>query len=705
MVFLTQAEAAALKAVLAQDSLIGRSLRTERAALEVFLAEPVWIPGSGPGGGVEHEQHKRNYTMLFSAGRFWMITGDARYAERIREVLLAYAAIYRDLPYAKPYSHNPPGKLFHQILNEHMWLLFISAGYSCIRAELSAADRESIERDLFVPMVEMFTQTYSHHFDIVHNHGMWACGAVGICGIATGRRDWLDLAVNGQFGDRVLAGFIAQISQLFSPSGYYDEGPYYQRFAIQPMLLFAEALERAWPELGIYQVRDQVIRRGFYAALYPSFPDGALVPLNDAVKPMNIRSLGFVIGASLMYRRYESDPRLLWLADMHQQVWIDGAGLALSDAYAALAGKSVQCEFPSIELSCGPEGDQGAIGILRSRAADGEQSVLTLDYGTHGLAEHAHFDGLTLGYYNRGQEVLRDYGCVRWINVEPKQGGCYLPENKSFAKQTIAHNTITVDEQCQHGGDAALAAVNHGVPVQFVTGNPDALLVTGEINGYNHGVRIRRSNVLIRHADFEQPLLVDYCRIRADKMHQYDYALYYKGQVIRTDFPCLQALKLSPLGDAAGYRHLWRLASGMPADGRGLFSWLQGDSYYSLVFASNASCEFLLTRIGANDPDFNLRGEPGLVIRQQGRNASYAAVLESHGYFDESTETSRDARGKISAIRIVAETEQAVLLELQGENSRWLLGLADHPDSQQPHELLFGSQVIALQDGVYFAQV
>ena len=34
-----------------------------------------------------------------------------------------------------------------------------------------------------------------------------------------------------------------------------------------------------------------------------------------------------------------------------------------------------------------------------------------------------------------------------------KFGGRYLPENKSYALQTIAHNTVTVDGRSNYGGD------------------------------------------------------------------------------------------------------------------------------------------------------------------------------------------------------------------------------------------------------------
>jgi oligo-alginate lyase len=699
-VFLAPAEAAMLAAAIDQDSLIGRTLRTERATLDRFLAEPIVVPGSGPGGGVAHEQHKRNYQMLFAAGRFWQMTGEPRYAQRVRALLLGYAEIFEHLPYAQPFSPNPPGRLFHQILNEQMWLLFASAGYSSVRAWLPQAEREQIETHLFAPMVAMFAHTYSSHFDIIHNHGMWASSAVGIAGIATGRVDWLDLALYGQFGDGRRAGFLAQLALLFSPSGYYEEGPYYQRFAIQPMLLFAEALQRARPDLNIYEYHDHVVRRGFYAALHPALPDGALLPLNDALKRMNIDSLGYVLGASLMFRREAPDPRLLWLAQRNGQVWPDAAGLALSDALAAQGDTPPRYHFPSVELTSGTQGDRGAVGLLRADEAHGTQALASLDYGTHGLAEHAHFDGLTLSYFARGHEVLRDYGSVRWINIEPKQGGSYLPENLSFAKQTIAHNTVTIDGISQHSGDAERASGLHGSRVQFSADDGDRQMMTGEIRDFTPGVAMRRAVALVRHADFDHPLLIDVVRLQADAAHRYDLAYYYDGQIIRLLAPYTPADTLSPLGTAPGYRHLWRLGSGNAEDGHGLLSWLQDGGYHSLIFASDGPTELILTRIGANDPNFNLRAEPGLVLRRHSHDAVFATVLECHGVFDEATELSRNARGRIERVQILHTSATHTVLRLSGPSGAWLAGLAHTEAAEGAHHVATADIALSWQGAV-----
>jgi len=701
-VFLTLREAETLSRSFDRDDLIGATLRETRERLERLVVEPILVPPSGPGGGVAHERHKRNYQFLFDAGRFWMITGDQRWFEGVRDLLLAYAEVYERFPLAVPCTRNPPGRLFHQILNEHMWSLFAAAGYSCVRDDLGPGDREAIEGHLFEPMVRLFTETHAHHFDIIHNHGMWASAAVGVAGIATGREEWVETAVHGRFGDDTTAGFLAQLSALFSPSGYYEEGPYYQRFAIQPMLLFAEALERARPELGIYQFNDAVVRRGFWGALAAVLPDGALLPINDALKRMNIDSLGYVLGASLMYRRKGPAPELLWLAAKHGRVWLDGAGVELSDAVRE-SGDSVRRPVggESVELTCGPKGDRGAIGILRATDDHGEPVVVSLDYGSFGPAEHAHFDGLTLGYFARGREVLRDYGAVRWINVEPKLGGSYLPENATFAKQTIAHNTVTVDKTSQFGGNGECAGLLNGRGVRFQGGRDEPKMMIGVIEDFSPGVTMKRSVTLLEHGDFERPLLLDLFHVSSRVEHLYDYALYYEGQVIRFGMPHFSAEKLRPLDEAPGYRHLWRLGSASCFDGHGLFSWLQGDGFHTLVFSTSAPTEFISIRVGAGDPEFNLRPETGLVLRLRSREALFASVLENHGFFDEGIEMSRDARGKINRVEVLRRDENLAALRLAGEGEAWLVGLVHGPEVAGRHRVELGRDALEWSGGVH----
>ncbi|MGL1489157.1 hypothetical protein ACSTJG_25405, partial [Vibrio parahaemolyticus] len=61
-------------------------------------------------------------------------------------------------------------------------------------------------------------------------------------GIATDNNNYVQTALLGTslHGD---FGFWANLNQLFSPDGYYVEGPYYARYALLPVYLFANALQ------------------------------------------------------------------------------------------------------------------------------------------------------------------------------------------------------------------------------------------------------------------------------------------------------------------------------------------------------------------------------------------------------------------------------------------------------------------------------
>lgn len=694
-IFITNDEAQALCARMEEDSLIGESLRKQKAQLDHFLASAIWVPSSGPPGGDEHERHKDNYTQIFNAGRFFLITGDNRYLNFIRDCLLQYVKVYPELDYAKAFTPNPPGKLFHQILNEHMWLLFASAGYSCVKHSLSDKDKSLIEQKVFHPMVNMFVETYDYHFDIIHNHGIWAVAAVGICGLAVDCEDYVNCAVYGRKLDSVSGGFLAQLSQLFSPEGYYEEGPYYQRFAIQPLLMFAEALERHRPELGIYNFRDQLVLRALCAPLYTSYPNGQLIPINDANKDMTIRSLGFLVGASFAFRRYDSDQRMLWLTKQLQEVWVDYAGLILSDAYHASSNDKLSTSLGSIELGCGVSGEKGALGILRSNSSYGDQSIISMAYGSHGLREHGHFDGLSICFFNRGQEVLSDYGCVRWLNVEPKNGGCYVKENKTWAKQTIAHNTVTVDQKTQNRNDGVYAESMNGQRAYFTCDDDVLQAMSGRISNFYDGVDMQRTSMLLKHELFEYPLLIDLFHIESEQEHEYDYVFHYHGQYVRTDFPITDpGSQTSIIGSDNGYQHLWKQAEGQLQKESGLFTWLHGNSFYTLVTNAGKDANVLFTRLGANDPEFNLRSQPGIIFRQKGCDHVFASVLETHGIFDQSIELSRGARGIVQTVEVLTHTRNYTAIKIQTEKEDLIVCAANTPQicNSQTHALTVSNQ-------------
>ncbi|GGP54977.1 hypothetical protein GCM10009347_22170 [Shewanella algicola] len=663
-------EAAQLRQSLNTKTLLGKALTRDIVQTDEYMTSVgIEVPGHGEGGGYEHNRHKQNYIHMDLAGRLFLITQEDKYRNYIVDMLTAYATVYPTLESNVSRDSNPPGKLFHQTLNENMWMLYASCAYSCIYHTLDESQKCHIEDNLLKQMIDMFVVTYAHDFDIIHNHGLWAVAAVGICGYAINDQASVDKALYGLKLDKVSGGFLEQLDQLFSPDGYYMEGPYYHRFSLRPIYLFAEAIERRQPEIGIYQFNDSVIKTTSYAVMSTAFPDGTLPALNDSSKTISINDEGVIMATSVCYHRYEQNDTLLSMANHQQDVWVHISGLTLSNAVNDT--KDIKpFSWGSLFVTDGPEGEKGGVGILRHRDAKNDDTMALIWFGQHGsdhqyhsALDHGHYDGLHLSVFNRGQEVLHDYGFGRWVNVEPKFGGRYIPENKSYCKQTVAHNTVTVDQKTQNNFDTARAESKFGQKHFFKADDSSLQGMSGRISGYYDGADMQRSIIIAELAEFEKPLVIDVYRITADQPHQYDLPVHYSGQIIRTDFDYQTESTLKPLGADNGYQHLWNVGSGH-VSGSSLLSWLHGNSYYSLVSSATPDSKVIFARTGANDPDFNLRSEPAFILRQSGQNHVFASVLETHGYFNESIEASVGARGLVSKVDVVGHNDTATVINI-----------------------------------------
>ncbi|WP_196334040.1 alginate lyase family protein, partial [Vibrio harveyi] len=197
-ILLTEAEVELLRKEVGKPSLMGKSIEANRKELEAFMRLPLDVPGHGEAGGYEHNRHKQNYTYMNLAGRLFLITQEEKYAQFVKDLLAIYAEKYLTFDFHVQKNTNPTGRLFHQILNEHCWLMFTSLAYSCVASVMTEEERTAVVERIFEPMLDMFTVKYAHDFDRIHNHGIWAVAAVGICGLAIGKPEYLEMSVYGQ---------------------------------------------------------------------------------------------------------------------------------------------------------------------------------------------------------------------------------------------------------------------------------------------------------------------------------------------------------------------------------------------------------------------------------------------------------------------------------------------------------------------------
>ncbi|HQB07858.1 MAG TPA: hypothetical protein PK712_08355, partial [Rectinema sp.] len=125
------------------DNSLKQLLDNADLALERTICLPV--PEHG-GGGYSHETHKLNYFDMANLGIAWQICGRKEYANKVKEMLMAYADMYPQLGYHPLGLSNTPGRIFWQTLNESVWLLHVSQAYDCIYDTLSSSERIHLEK-------------------------------------------------------------------------------------------------------------------------------------------------------------------------------------------------------------------------------------------------------------------------------------------------------------------------------------------------------------------------------------------------------------------------------------------------------------------------------------------------------------------------------------------------------------------------------
>lgn len=657
---------------------VDRARRDVDASIKAGINLPV---PKDPGGGFSHEQHKRNYRIIFEGGQLYRLTGDARYRDHVRDLLIAYADLYPGLGPHPAASNQAPGRLFWQSLNDSVFLVNAVQGYAEIRSALPAADRKRIDDQVIRPMARFLSDGSPEVINRIHNHATWAAAGVGLSGYLLGDRDLVDKALLG-LDKSGKAGFLRQLDLLFSPDGYYAEGPYYQRYALQPFVVFAAAIAANDPDRKIFAYRDGIVLKAVRTAIDLTH-DGVFLPLNDAMPDKSLRTEELFHAVAIAYQA-TNDPAFLSIAEWQGRTVLTPPGQAMAADVAA--GKATPWSFGSRLLSDGPDGKGGALALLRTRA-DPSGPLLVAKNTVQGMG-HGHFDRLGWVYYDETGAVVTDYGAARFLNVEAKQGGRYLPENDSWASQTVAHNTLVIDEKSHFAGNWKEGEKHPTRQLAAATEGPTRYAI-GEIDTAYQGVAIRRALLLLDVDGLTNPLALDILRW-AGGGHVHDLPLHFSGQIIDSDIAFARNLAERPvLGKANGYQHLWVDGEGTKA-GKARLTWMQGSRFYSYHMLPPAGARFILAESGANDPEFNLRRQPALIQRVESTagEGRFVNLLEPHGRYDASAETVVASSSRVAALEHRREGGVELVLVTLVDGRRIAVAVAEDVAASSTHKMI-----------------
>lgn len=466
-------------------------------------------------GVVILEIHRAWSRAVRDLGLAFQVTGDRRYADKAREILLAYADRYLTYPLMNKQGGaemdgNGRARVTKQSLSEASWLVPLVQGADLVWAMLPDADRQRVTNRLLQPAAREVV--LAHRYNQAHNIQAWKNAAVGLVGLLTGDDELVQEAVHNP-----REGYFFQLAQGLTPDGHwYERAPSYHFFTVEPLVILAEAMRNAGMNPDVRRIKPMLD-----APLALARPDLTIGRYNDA-DPVDLRErTAFYEWGYATF----GDPR--YLAVLREAGrGAEGGRRADPLNYSLLYGHP---SLPAAPAPAGGSENYPASGFAVLARGSGPGAVwLSLKYDPF-AGGHSHPDRLTFDLYARGAALSED----------PGRTGYGAAVHQGWYKTTLSHNSLVVDEQPQQRdreGGRTLAFGSQG-------GVEYAVLDAGAAYP---DVTFRRTAILL---DPGLVLLVD--QVRADRPRLLDLAFHPHG-----------ALHGIPAGqgwtppDSVGYRYL-----------------------------------------------------------------------------------------------------------------------------------------------------
>jgi len=449
---------------------------------EVLRGDPK-LPSRDYDGCAISFSHQARAKSTRDLGVAYQISGGHRYADKAREILLAYAAKYPAYP-----LHNNQGKpkvgggrAGSQSLDESVWLIPLCQGMDLIWDVLTEEDRRSIADRVLLPAV---TEVILPHKMGVHNIQCWKNSAVGLVGFLLGDRGLIDTAI-----EDAQRGYRAQMATGVTADGAWYEGAWgYHFYTMNALWPLTEAARNCGIDLY-----GPEFKRMFDAPLKFAMPNLRLPAFSDSGEPDLNKSNGIY---ELAYARYQDSN---YLRLLH--------GRKRDSDYAFWYGEP---ELPAPPPEDRKSANYPATGHAILTKGNGEDATwLCFKYGPYG-GGHGHPDKLSF--------VLYSHGCV--VALDPGTALYGLPIQQGWYKTSLAHNTLVVDEASQQAVDGKLISFGSEKGVDYTVAD------AGDI--YD-GVRWVRTIALL-----DQNLLVVLDQVSAKKPVTVDIAYHQQGRWVDT---------------------------------------------------------------------------------------------------------------------------------------------------------------------------
>lgn len=544
---------------------------------EVFLGDPT-KPERDYDGVVIMSVHGRYANLVRDLGIVYQITGDRRYAEKAKEILLAYADRYLSYPLhdirGKPTIGG--GRVGPQTLDEAVWLIPMAQGADLIWETINETERQVLTQKLFMPASR---EVILPHRMGVHNIQCWKNSAIGLVGFLLGDEQLIWEAI-----ENPERGYWAQMKKGVSEDGAWWEGAWgYHFYTLSALWHLTEAARNC--NINLYGTE---LKRMFDAPLKFMMPNWKLPAFNDSTEVELLREIGFA--------RFAITQPIYELAYARYREPIYANLLAKSDRRNDFALFFGVGELPKPQPLKWRSANYPSSGYaILARGEDEQARWLCLKYGPHG-GGHGHPDKLNFVLYARGQVLVLDPGMARYG----------VPIHAGWYRTTLAHNTLVVDEANQKPAEGRCLAFGGENEVDFVVAD------AGDI--YD-GVQFRRALFLLGENSI---VVID--RVRCDRERLLDLAFHLRGKW--ANLPKGETFT-PPSKD--GYRYLTEATIREVKDSASIAIDVRPD--WRVTFKALANAPFnLITALGIG-PGGTEDKVPVLILRRKARNLTAVSLI------------------------------------------------------------------------------
>ncbi len=416
--------------------------------------------------------------VVLDLGLAYAISGRKDYANKAREILLAYADRYSTYPLHTIYGEDKigGGRIGAQTLDESVWLIPVCQGADLVWDTLTEEDRKHLAEGLLLPAV---TEVILPHKLGIHNIQCWKNSAVGLVGFLLGDRKLVQNAI-----ENPERGFRQQMAKGVLPDGLWWEGAWgYHFYTMMSLWSLTEAARNCGIDLyepAFKRMYDGPIRFAMPNLLLPAFNDSGTASVKGSASHYE-----------LAFRRFR-DPEYCAVLETSNRITDKAFLYGEMSLPSTGARQRESVNYP-----------ESGYAILQRGQGEGA-TWLCLKYGPHG-GGHGHPDKLSFVLCSKG-EIL---------GVDPGTAAYGLPIQNGWYKTSIAHNTLVVDGNSQAPAQGKCLAFGTESGVDYAQAEAGAIY---------DGVKFHRTVALV-----EEDLLVFLDQVESATEHTYDLAYHQSG--------------------------------------------------------------------------------------------------------------------------------------------------------------------------------